>query len=70
MNKDKDKLSSKLKLAFRSKTFWTLVVLFVINGVTAIHSSIPANLVPVVDGVLAILATYFHVNPSQNYNNE
>jgi len=57
----------KLKQILKSRTFWTIVALFIINGVSAIHSSIPANLAPIVDGVLGILAVYFHINPSQNY---
>ena len=32
---------------FKSRTVWTIVVLFLINGVGAIHAHIPANLMPV-----------------------
>jgi hypothetical protein len=58
---------NKVKLALGSRTFWTIVVLFLVNGVSAIHSSIPAQYLPIVDGVISILAVYFHVTPSQNY---
>lgn len=53
---------------FGSRTFWTLVVLFVVNGVGAIHNSIPVSFMPLVDGILGIATVYFKLNPSQNYN--
>lgn len=59
---------TKFGQVFKSRTFWTLVVLFVVNGVSGVHDMIPASLLPVVDGLLGILTVYFHVNPSQNYN--
>lgn len=58
---------SKFSLTLKSRTFWTIVVLFLVNGVTAIHSSIPVDALPLVDGFLSILGIYFHVNPSKNY---
>lgn len=53
----------KLLLALRSRTFWTVVVMFVVNGVTGIREFIPESLLPVVDGVLGLLAIYFRINP-------
>lgn len=58
---------NKLVQILKSRTFWTLVVLFVINGVDGIRESIPSNIGTLVDLVLGVLATYFHVNPSQQY---
>lgn len=58
---------NKIWLTLKSRTFWTLVVLFVVNGVASVHSMIPAGWVPLVDGFLGVLTIYFHVNPSQNY---
>ncbi len=52
----------------KSRTFWTVVVMFLVGGVQAITQFIPAGLLPFVEGGLGLLATYFHVNPSQNYN--
>lgn len=52
---------------FKSRTFWTIVVLFLVSGVTAIRAFIPTAIQPVVDGVLSLLAIYFHANPSQQY---
>lgn len=51
----------------KSRTVWTIIVLFVINGVAGIHDTIPVNLLPFIDGILGILAIYFKLNPSQNY---
>lgn len=58
----------KIWLALKSRTFWTLVVLFIVNGVSGVHEMIPAGWVPLVDTVLGFLTVYFHVNPSQNYH--
>ena len=57
----------RIKQALTSRTVWTLVVLFVINGVTGIHDLLPATWLPVVDGLLGLLAVYFKVTPSQTY---
>ncbi len=51
----------------QSRTTWTIVVLFIVNGIGAVHSFIPGALTPIVDGLLSILAIYFHINPSQQY---
>lgn len=57
----------KLQLILKSRTTWTVVLIFLVNGVAAIHSFIPAGIEPLVDGVLSLMAIYFHVNPSQQY---
>ena len=57
----------KTGLALGSKTFWTIVVIVLVNGVPALKAYIPTDLVPVVDSILGALAVYFHVNPSQDY---
>ena len=54
----------------KSRTVWTLIILFVINGIEPIRESIPGNLLPVIDGVLGILGVYFRVSPKQNFNKD
>ena len=56
---------NKFKLALKSRTCWTVVVLFVVNGVSGIQDLIPANVLPAVNGVLGILTIYFRVNARQ-----
>lgn len=51
----------------KSRTFWTVVVMFLIGGVNAVIEFIPAGAQAAVMAVLAMLASYFHVNPSQHY---
>jgi hypothetical protein len=58
---------SNIILILKSRTFWTVVAMFVIGGTNAVSSFIPTGLEPVVMLVLGGLATYFHINPSQNY---
>lgn len=53
---------------FKSRTFWTIVVMFLTGGVNAIVEFIPSEIQAVVMAGLAALASYFHVNPSQRYN--
>jgi hypothetical protein len=51
----------------KSRTFWTIVAMFIIGGVNAISQLIPENLQALIMGILALLATYFKINPSQKY---
>ncbi len=53
---------------FKSRTFWTIVAMFVVGGGNAVVPVLPANIQAVAMFALGALATYFHVNPSQNYN--
>jgi hypothetical protein len=57
----------KLTLALKSRTVWTVVATVVMNSLNANMQFIPSDLVPYVNGLLALAAMYFHVNPSQNY---
>ncbi len=58
---------NKIALVLKSRTFWTLVVIFIINGFNGIHNSLPTSIIMPLDAVLGLLATYFHINPSQDY---
>jgi hypothetical protein len=60
-------MKDKFLMIFKSRTFYTLAVMFIINGTGAIKGSIPAEYLQIVDLILSVLATYFHVNPSQDY---
>lgn len=57
----------KLRLALKSRTVWTVIVTVLMNSVNANMQFIPADLTPYINGGLALLAMYFHVNPSQDY---
>ena len=46
----------------KSRTVWTLVLLFVINGIEGIRGSIDPSLLTGVDAVLTALAMYFRIN--------
>ena len=47
----------------KSRTVWVIIILFVINGVEGIRSSIPATALPIIDAILSVLAIYFRVQP-------
>jgi hypothetical protein len=55
---------------FKSRTFWTLVAVFIVNGGQAIAPMLSPDVQIAVNGFLLMLATYLHVNPSQQYNTE
>jgi hypothetical protein len=57
----------KMKLMLSSRTVWTVVATVIMNSLNANMQFIPGDVVPYVNGVLALAAMYFHVNPSQNY---
>ncbi len=50
---------------FKSRTVWTIIVLFLINGVTGIKDFIPVNWLPLIDGALGVLGIYFRANPKE-----
>lgn len=52
---------------FKSRTFWTLALMFVINGHAAISGQVPSGVDVIVNFVLSSAAAYFHISPSQNY---
>lgn len=58
---------NKIALAFRSRTFWTIVVIVLINTLPQVKQYFPQGLYDVVNPVLGFLAAYFHISPSQDY---
>lgn len=57
----------KITLALKSRTFWTLVLTWLVVHGPIISQLLPLSWKPMIDGALVLIATYFHVNPSQNY---
>lgn len=53
---------NKLSLAIRSRTVWTIVALFVINGIEGIREFFSPQVLTVVDAVLGLTAVYFRLN--------
>lgn len=58
----------KINQAIASRTFWTIVATFLINAVPQFESVVPVMYKPLVDAILGLMAVYFHLNPSQNYD--
>jgi hypothetical protein len=42
--------------------------MFVVGGINATTNVLPSSIVEPLMALLALLGTYFHVNPSQTYN--
>lgn len=53
----------------KSRTFWTIVIMFLVGGIQSIHAVFPGDWATVAEGFLGMLATFYHLNPSQNYTN-
>lgn len=56
----------KVSNLFKSRTVWTILVTFVIGGTNSVVEFIPADWLPLVTGILSILAIYFRVNTKQD----
>ena len=56
---------NKIALMLKSRTFWTVVVMLVFNLIPQLP--VDQGVKDLVNGILTLLATYFHINPSQNY---
>lgn len=54
---------NKIKLALKSKTAWTFVVLFLISGFGGVQDLLPENVVAILTPILTALGIYFRVNP-------
>lgn len=51
----------------RSRTFWSIVALFVISGTNGIMGMIPENSVVYVQFLLSALASYFHLDTAKTF---
>lgn len=49
----------------KSRTIWTIILLFVVNGLHGVHDSIPVGFIPYIDALLALAAIYFRIVPKQ-----
>lgn len=52
-------MMSKLGVFFRSKTVWTLVLLFAVQGLTAIQPQLHGTIATTVQVILSAIALYF-----------
>ena len=56
-----------IKQILSSRTVWTVIVIFIINGVAGIRQYIPADWLPVVNGILSLLAIYFRIDQKTDF---
>lgn len=47
---------------FKSRTLWSLVFIFLYNGYAAISGQLPADVTVIINALVAVLASYFHVD--------
>ncbi len=48
---------------YKSRTVWTFVVLFIVNGITGVRELLPGFWLPLVDVVLTLAGIYFRAKP-------
>lgn len=58
----------KLSRLLKSRGFWTVIILGVINTVPQLKGLVSDGVLDIINTVLVILASYFKLNPSQNLN--
>lgn len=49
----------------KSRTFWSVVALFIISGTNGIMGMIPEGAVVYVQGALTLIASYFHLQTAK-----
>lgn len=54
-------------MAIKSRTNWTLAIMWLVNNQAQVQSFIPSEYHWAINGVLILLAGYFHMNPQQSY---
>ena len=54
--------------ALKSKTVWTIIIMFLLGGTEALSGVIPDEVQTQVLFVLGVLATLFKLNPGQKYD--
>jgi hypothetical protein len=63
-------MNAQLLLLLKSRTFWVLVGQFIFNVAQYLEPVIPQQYQILVNGLLFVLASYFHINPSQVYGTD
>jgi succinate-acetate transporter protein len=58
---------NNVSLLLKSRTFWSLVVAFVLLVINSFTSTLNAATMNTVVGLILMLAAYFKLNPSQFY---
>lgn len=58
---------NKISLALHSRTFLTIVVIIGLNTLPQVKDILPQGVYNVLNPILGLLATYFHVKPHQDY---
>ena len=51
---------------FRSRTFYTIIVMFLVGGFQGIAPVMPSGLETVIMGALGLIAAYFHLKTAQS----
>ena len=51
----------------RSRTFWTIVAMFIIGGINSVKPVIPLDIVPYIEFALGALASYFHLDTAVKF---
>jgi len=53
--------------ALKSRTVWTVIIMFLIGGVEAISAKLDPSLLTLFEGILGFLAIYFRVDQKVDF---
>lgn len=59
---------NKFKSLLKSRQFWVLVGIFMVNGVSGVQDAIPASMMVYANGFLGLMAVYFRISPKQSFD--
>lgn len=59
---------SKIQSLLKSRQFWMIVILFIINGFEGVKNEIPEGVLPYVDTILGFLIVWFRISPKQDFS--
>lgn len=57
----------KIKKLLKSRQFWVLVGIFMVNGVSSVQEAIPADMRIYANGFLGFMSIYFRIFPKQSF---
>lgn len=59
---------SKIQSLLKSRQFWTIIILFIINGIAGIRENIPDGAMAYIDSILGLLIIWFRISPKQDFS--
>jgi len=59
-----------IEKAIKSRTVWTIIIMFVIGGIQAIEPFMSPQVFAFINGALSLVAVHFRISPKQDFSKE